>query len=237
MPSFGGVVLHPYLKKRGYSPLDAVRLGLRFDENQQRVLFPVYDENLQLCGFTGRSVMSDRYIGKSSSANPKSRDYGGLQKDRLFLFNPRWKRKPGNSRIILVEGPFDYARCQQAGYRGTHAILGTAVTDHKVNYLIRLNRPVTLFLDNDAAGDAATFGNINIQTGLRENTYLSWAERLFSHVPVWIARYPKSAISDNRKDPDSLTIHEIRHAISSSWLYRGLFFLPEYRKNSDNIPF
>jgi hypothetical protein len=231
--TFGSAIGHPYLKKRGYSWYDAVKLDLQFDEAQQRILFPVYNNRLQLEGYTGRSVMPDRLITKGKGTNPKSRDYFGLQKERLFLYNRRFN---GSQRIILVEGPFDYARLVQAGYYGAHAILGTALTDYKINLLLELNKPVFLFLDNDAAGDAATFGVVNNQTHLRENTHLSWANRLVDQLPVWICQYPKSAEIEGRNDPDSLTIQEIKNAVQNAWLYTGLFSLPEYSNNSD-IPF
>ena len=230
---FGSAVGHPYLKKRGYSWYDAVKLDLQFDEAQQRILFPVHNNRLQLQGYTGRSVLPDRFITKGKGTNPKSRDYFGLQKERLFLFNRRFN---GTQRVILVEGPFDYARLVQAGYYGAHAILGTALTDHKIALLLELNKPVFLFLDNDAAGDAATFGVVNIQTGLRENPHLGWANRLVEHLPVWICQYPKSAELEGRNDPDSLTVQDIRYAVQNAWLYHGLFSLPEYNNNSD-IPF
>jgi hypothetical protein len=231
--TFGSAIGHPYLSKRGYNWYDAFRLGLQYDEAQQRVLFPVYNNQLQLQGYTGRSVMPDRFITKGKGSNPKSRDYFGLPKERLFLYNRRFN---GSQRIILVEGPFDYARVIQAGFYGAHAILGTALTDYKIDILLSLNKPVFLFLDNDAAGDAATFGVVNNDTGLRENAYLSWANRLVQHVPVWICNYPAKAKREGRNDPDSLTTKEIQHSIKNAWLYTGIFSLPEYNKDSD-IPF
>ena len=234
---FGGALGHPYLRKRGYSARDSVLLDLRFDEVQQRILFPVYNQLLQLEGYTGRSVMPDKFITKGSGVNPKSRDYGGLQKERLLLFSKRWAESGRKGRIILSEGPFDYARNVQAGFLGAHAIMGASLTQYKVDYFIELNRPVTLFLDDDVAGDAAMFGNINAETGLRESLHNSWAEQLYKHVPVWIAKYPVKARLENRTDPDSLTVAEIRESIKNAWLYTGRFSLPEYSKTDADIPF
>jgi hypothetical protein len=177
--------------------------------------------------------MPAKFITKGKGRNPKSRDYLGLQKERVFLFNRRFTTA---DRIVLVEGPFDYARLVQAGFRGAHAILGTALTDYKIDILLSYNRPVYLFLDNDAAGDAATFGVVNNQTGLRESPHSAWANRLVEHVPVWVCGYPTAAEQEGRNDPDSLTIHEIRKSIKEAWLYTGLFTLPEYDTGSD-IPF
>lgn len=232
LPKFGSAIGHWYLEKRGYDWRDAFRLRLRFDEAQQRILFPVYNNQLQLEGYTGRSVMPNHLITKGKGTNPKTRDYGGLQKERLFLFN----KNIGTAPIVLVEGAFDYARVYQAGFCGAMAVLGTALTDYKVDIIVAMNRPVFLFLDNDTAGDAATFGVVNRETGLRESTHRAWAERLYQHVPVWLCQYPESAEMEGRGDPDSLTIYEVRSAIKNAKLYRGLFSLPEYSRGSD-IPF
>lgn len=234
---FGSAMSHPYLRNRGYTWRDAWRLGLRYDVIQHRVLFPVFNNRLQLEGYTGRSTMPARFLTKGSGDNPKSRDYGGLDKRRLFLFNPRYYKKAKPSeRLILVEGPFDYARGQQAGFVGTHGILGTALTEWKLNYLIELGRPVFLFMDNDEAGDAAMFGALNREEGYRQSVHLAWAYMLYQHVPVWICQYPQSAIDDERNDPDSLTVNEFRLAVEQAKIYTGN---SEYfgRFSDDDIPF
>lgn len=233
LPSYGSALFHPYLKSRGFSWIDAWRLGLRFDEYQQRILFPVYNNRLQLEGFNGRSVLPKKFLNKK---NPKSRDYNGLDKRRLFMFNPHFYTEKGNHKLILNEGAFDYARGQQAGFLGSHGTMGTAVTDEKINYLIELGRPVFLFFDYDKAGQDAIYGRLNVETGRRDDRHLSWAPRLYSHIPVWICQYPISAIEDGRTDPGTLTAQEYRWGVKHAKIYVGVD--PEAEGKDDSfIPF
>jgi len=233
MPVYGSALLHPYLRTRGLDWRDAWRLGLRYDEVQKRILFPVYNNRLQLEGFNGRSVMPKHYLNKT---NPKSRDYHGLDKRRLFMFNPYFYMNFGKHRLILVEGAIDYARGQQAGFLGTHGTMGTALTEEKIAILCKLGRPVFIFFDNDKAGTDAVFGRFNIKTGTREDRHQSWARRLFTQLPVWICTYPALSIKEERNDPGTLTVKEFRWAVYNAKLYIGAD--PEARLDDDNyVPF
>lgn len=229
---YGSALFHPYLQTRGFGWKDAWRLGLRYDEVQQRILFPVFNNRLQLAGFNGRSVMPDYALNKK---NPKSRDYNGLDKRRLFIFHPAFYNAKGMHRLILTEGAFDYARGQQAGYLGTHATMGTAITDEKITHLRDYGRPVFMFFDNDKAGMDAVYGSYNIQTGTREKRHLSWAHQLYHSVPVWICQYPESAVLDGRNDPGSLTISEFRWGVTHAKLFVGAD--PEASSDAHEIPF
>lgn len=231
--AYGSALFHPYLRTRGLDWRDAWRLGLRFDEYQQRILFPVYNNRLLLEGFNGRSVMPKRLLHKK---NPKSRDYNGLDKRKLFMFNPHFYKNMGKHRLILNEGAIDYARGQQAGFLGAHGTMGTAVTDEKINYLIELGRPVFIFFDYDKAGQDAIYGKLNVETGHRDERHLSWARRLFQHIPVWICQYHPDAIEDNRTDPGTLTVKEYRWGVKHAKIYTGTD--PEAEGKDDNyIPF
>jgi hypothetical protein len=198
-----------YLRKRGYTWIDAWRLGLQYDEFQQRVLFPVFDRNLSLHGYTGRLIRDS-----TDKKNPKTRDYHGLQKENYFLFNPLFYKNRSKQKLVLVEGAFDYARGQQAGYIGTHANLGTAHTEPKLSWITGLGRPVYLFFDNDLAGISAMYGKFNRQS-LKFDDSNGWAPLLATHIPVWVCQYPSTA----SKDPDSLTVQEFRLAVKRAVLY------------------
>lgn len=215
---YSSALMHPYLLTRGLTWRDAWRLGLRFDEYQQRILFPVYNNRLLLEGFNGRSVMPKRLLTKK---NPKSRDYGGLDKRRLFMFLPEFYRNPGKHKLILNEGAIDYARGQQAGFRGAHGTMGTALTEEKVTHLIEYGRPVFIFFDNDKAGQDAVYGRFNVTTSTREDRHNAWAHRLFQHIPVWICQYHPKAIEEERTDPGSLTVSEYRWGVKNAKLFVG----------------
>ena len=231
--TFGTALHHPYLRKRGFTWIDAWRMGLRYDEIQQRILFPIFNNRLQLEGYNGRSVMPKHRLSKP---NPKSRDYGSLNKKELFLFHPAYYGRPDpREKLIIVEGGFDYARGVQADFMGTHCNLGTSITPEKRDYLLQLGRPVMFFFDNDVAGDAALIGNINKVSGVREDRHNAWAYALYQTIPVWICTYPPSAVEEGRNDPGSLTADEFRWGVKNAWLFNGSD--PEAHESADAYGF
>ncbi len=195
-PSAAG---HPYLRDRGVSFSTTIRLGIRYDARQRRVLFPVYTPWGQFAGFTGRAVYAapttnadgDELEADGITPYLKVRDYFGLRKRRLFLSErtirapyptalhngtPSLQRLPGKSRITLVEGIFDYAYFTELGISAPWAILGSALTPEKVAILAALGHPVVLFFDNDKAGqDGATLAKV----------------ALFGKVPLFEVEYPE----------------------------------------------
>ncbi len=72
-----------YLQSRGINGGCAERLGILWDGDEERVLFPVYTPDGGLLGFTGRAVDPGR--------QPKVRDYSGLPKRRAILGAERWQ--------------------------------------------------------------------------------------------------------------------------------------------------
>jgi hypothetical protein len=202
----------PYLSGRGVDWLTSLRLGLRFDELQQRVLFPVWDRYDDFAGFTGRSIRkgNDATRGK----DPKVRDYFGLKKREVLL---RLRgQQPGKK--LISEGLFDYGRAQAFGYRNAHAILGTSITDEKADLLISEGEPVFFLMDNDLAGWQALFG-IPDKDGEGYITDNAWAYRLYKEIPVWIVPYKNHM---DGLDPGSITSKRLFDTmVSKAWLFTG----------------
>lgn len=182
---------HPYLKGRGISAASALGLGLRYDEFQRRILFPVKDEWGQFVGFSGRSTeLPDRVdddgnpLDRGGRPYLKVRDYLELPKRRFFLGENRLRALNAGTicadgraqSIILVEGLLDLARLADLGYRYVLALLGTALTPEKLAKLKRWRRHVIQFMDNDKAGHEATEANIKL---------------LYGQVPVSRVIYPE----------------------------------------------
>jgi hypothetical protein len=203
----------PYLRERGIIYPTHYRLGIRFDPYDQRVLFPVYDHYGQFRGFTGRSIQSrDTW----PSSYPKVKDYLGLNKREVFLGVPPYSYLLTDTPNIIVEGLFDYALLVQAGYPRTRAILGTSLTEEKIEILIAAGEPVYFFMDNDDAGWAALFGTVNPDGDLE--TENAWAYRLYKEIPVWIVPYPQPF---NGKDPGSIPANKIKNYLKRAWLFTG----------------
>ncbi len=199
-----------YLRKRGLSYIDIVRMNIRYDHYRQRVLFPVYDNSDVFRGFTGRSILNRKTWTKEI---PKVKDYYGLNKRELFL-----KLLGKHDGIKLVgEGLFDFATFVRFGYLNSRAILGTALTDEKISILVDEAEPVYFFMDNDLAGWQALFGNIDKDGELE--TLNAWAFRLYREIPVWIVPYKTRLTGE---DPGSISSkEELDRMVRSAWLFTG----------------
>lgn len=206
---YPNVVSLPYLQQRGIRWPTPLTLDLRFDSYQSRILFPCYDRNGKFAGFTGRSIRKERTYSK---ANPKVRDYFGLDKRTLFLRLPHQRVGPK----VISEGLIDFAKAVQSGFRNAHAILGTALTPEKVDILIEEGDPVYFFMDNDLAGWQSLFGVFNGDDELEVDN--AWAFRLYREIPVWIVPYDTPF---DGTDPGSLDEETIRSMVNNAWLFMG----------------
>lgn len=180
-----------YLMKRGIvSKVVCKRLQLRYDPEEGRVLFPVFDRQGQLYGFTGRAC--------SRKTQLRVKDYQGLQKK--FMVLGAHLIRESDDKVVVVEGPFDYAVLQSYGYPAA-ALLGTAFTEEKVQTLVSFGKPIYLFMDNDSPGRDAS---------------LRYAEALIRHVPVFDVAYPPLATG---LDPATLPEKWVHRMIEGADLY------------------
>ncbi len=198
-----------YLQKRGISAQTAENLGILYDPDQRRVLFPVYDLDGGFYGFTGRATHED--------TNIKVRDYAGLKKKWLILGCEHWQQgKP----VIIVEGLFAYAHLHEIGiaeHANIGAIMGNDMTRQKADILIRFDEPTFLILDNDDGGDTGLFGDKPEEKG-------GACHKLYGHVPLFVPAWPtgKPDAAGNpqqdveKDDPDQLTREEVMDMITKS---------------------
>ena len=177
-----------YLHKRDISAFTSDKLGLRWDERQNRILFPIRNPMGDLMGFSGRAI--------ASNVEPKIRDYAGLKKRQHILGSHRWRedKRP----LVIVEGLFGYAHLVELNVEkvaDVGAILGSTLSDKKCDLIIDRNTRTILLIDDDEAGDLCLFGRNNdgaIDKLSRQNFPV--------YTPVWPV---------GKDDPDSLTKHEI----------------------------
>lgn len=213
-----------YLRERGLTYADIVKMDIRYDESQRRVLFPVYSYGL-FYGFTGRSVLHRKTWVKQY---PKVKDYLGLKKREVFLGLP----KPQEGLHIISEGIFDYAIAVKHGYTAARAILGTAITEEKLDILISEGKPVYFFMDNDLAGWQSLYGLIKEDESLDSSN--AWAFRLYNEIPVWIVPYARNM---DGTDPGSLKTKEAYdNHIKRAWLFTGKAPYTEFGEPSNMRP-
>ena len=154
------------LKERKISKNIAVQSGLILERKQKtgyydrfrnRIMFPIFDVNMQVAGFGGR-VMDDampKYMNSPETpVYNKSRILYGLHAAKQFC------RQEGF--VYIVEGYFDFLSLYQHGIKNTVASLGTALTPDHVRILKGYASRMVLVFDSDAAGINAAKRSIKI---------------------------------------------------------------------------
>lgn len=154
------------LKKQKISRKVATQSGLvlerqqnngHYDRFRNRIMFPIFDINMQVAGFGGR-VMDDsmpKYMNSPETpVYNKSRILYGLHAAKQEC------RREGF--VYIVEGYFDFLSLYQHGIHNTVATLGTALTSDHVRILKGYAKKMVLVFDSDAAGISAARRSIKI---------------------------------------------------------------------------
>ncbi len=128
-----------------------------YDRFRNRIMFPIFDVNMQAAGFGGR-VMDDsmpKYMNSPETpVYNKSRILYGLHAAKQHC------RQTG--LVYIVEGYFDFLSLYQNGIKNTVASLGTALTPDHVRILKGYAKKMVLVFDSDAAGISAAKRSIKI---------------------------------------------------------------------------
>jgi hypothetical protein len=191
-----------YLKGRGVTKAAATALDIRYDPDSRRVLFPVYDWEQKLFGFTGRTTLPGPY----GRGHPKVRDYAGLRKERCLLGEHLMQDgKP----TLVVEGLFALAHMVSIGVRGfcnPVATMGSHMSEAQRDILVDAGQPIYLLYDDDAAGDLGMFGP-------DDNPKSNGAVGLLKpHLPTMVCLYPEGIT-----DPDNLTLQQVADMLTTPW--------------------
>jgi len=149
-----------FLIKKGFSAAEVMQAGLvvprkgdgsgYYDKFRGRIIFPFFESDGKIVGFTGRTVIDQEPKYLNSPETPvfnKSNYLYGLDKARTAI------KKQG---AVFVEGQVDVISAHQAGIKNVIATTGTALTTGQLNLLARYTKDVTLCFDSDEAGISAT---------------------------------------------------------------------------------
>jgi len=161
-----GIVLLKSLKKLKVSEGVAAQSGLvlerkqnngYYDRFRNRIMFPIFDINMQVAGFGGR-VMDDampKYMNSPETlVYSKSRILYGLHAAKQFCRQEDF--------VYIVEGYFDFLSLYQHGIKNCVASLGTALTHEHIRILKGYASKMILVFDSDAAGISAAKRSIKI---------------------------------------------------------------------------
>lgn len=128
-----------------------------YDRFRDRIMFPIFDVNMQIAGFGGR-VMNDampKYMNSPETpVYSKSRILYGLHAAKQYC------RQEGF--VYIVEGYFDFLSLYQQGIKNTVASLGTALTSAHIRILKGYAAKMVLVFDSDAAGINAAKRSIGL---------------------------------------------------------------------------
>lgn len=190
-----------YLAGRDISIETMEMLELRYDPDEKRILFPVFDYFKNLYGFTGRAIFEQK--GKKTVA--KVKDYLGLKKERLLLGEQFVNNKP----ILVVEGLFALANMYELAvddFCTPVATMGSRLSRSQANLLIDHDLPVYFLYDNDIAGRQGLFGVYD----KKADKFLGGGaiDALSKHLPVFGCEYPEGV-----DDPDLLTRDQVRNMV------------------------
>ena len=151
------------LQEKGYSKDELVDIGICGDSNnymydtfRNRIMFPLYNLDGQVVGFSGRI-----YNGENESKYVNSKESVIFKKGNLLYNYHRAIKEAREKRsIIVVEGFMDVIRLYSVGIKNVVASMGTAITKEHASLIKHLSQNVILSFDGDKAGEKATISAI-----------------------------------------------------------------------------
>ena len=146
------------LKK--YDENDLLTLGLIkegsekiYDAFENRIIFPIIDEDNNVVGFSGRKYLSDDEKDESIPKYSNSKESEIFKKSNIFYnINNALPYIKSSKQIILTEGFMDTIRMVSIGYKNVVAIMGTAFNKEHLDKILKLKCEVVSNLDQDSAG-------------------------------------------------------------------------------------
>src|SRR5581483_8810031 len=122
-----------------------------YDYFRNRLIFPIRDMRGRVIGFGGRA------LGDGKPKYLYSPQTLLFEKNTvLYAIDMARDAIKQAKQVVIVEGYVDAVIAHQYGTKQTVACIGSAITEKHIQQLKKLTKQVTLALDPDAAGSAAT---------------------------------------------------------------------------------
>ena len=191
------------LLKSGYDKGTLITLGLTNDgENDlfiNRIMFPLFDLNGQVVGFSGRI-----YLTKDSSKYVNSKESPIFKKgELLYNYHNVKEHLKKSDTLIIMEGFMDVIRASTIGIDNCVASMGTAVTKNQALLLKKSANNIVLCFDGDSAGEDATISCAEL---LLKNGVTPKVVRLEEELDPdeYILKYGEEAFKQKINNPISL---------------------------------
>ena len=155
-----------------------IKSGGIYDYFRNRIMFPIRDSRGRVIGFGGRAMGDGqpKYLNSPQTVLfEKNNVLYGMDRAREAIKLAK--------QVVIVEGYVDAVIAHQYGTKQTVACIGSAITEKHIQQLKHLTKQVTLALDPDSAGAAAT------ERGIEEA--LKGFDRAIVPVPVVAGNYVK----------------------------------------------
>ena len=192
--------------------------GKTYDTFQNRIIFPIIDEDNNVIAFSGRKYLSDDLKDNTLSKYSNSRETNIFKKSGTFYnINNALINIKKSKEIIITEGFMDTIRMSTIGYKNVVALMGTAFTREHLDKIIKYKCRVILNLDQDDPGKNAT---------------LSIGEELIkNNIDVSVI------VFDDYKDSDEYIVHKGKDAFDIAYNNRIPFidFKLNYLKSNKNM--
>ena len=131
--------------------------GKIYDTFQNRIIFPIIDEENNVIGFSGRIYLSNDLKDKELNKYSNSKENIIFRKSGTFYnINNALINIKKSKEIVITEGFMDTIRMASIGYKNVIALMGTAFNNEHLEKILKYKCKVILNLDQDDAGKKAT---------------------------------------------------------------------------------
>ncbi len=122
-----------------------------YDYFRNRLIFPIRDIRGRVIGFGGRALgdTKPKYLNSPQTILFEKNTV-------LYAIDMAKDAIKQVGQVVIVEGYVDAVIAHQYGTKQTVACIGSAITEKHIQQLKKMTKQVTLALDPDAAGSAAT---------------------------------------------------------------------------------
>jgi DNA primase len=166
-----------------------------YDYFRNRIIFPIRDIRGRVIGFGGRAL-GDNHPKYLNSPQTQLFEKNNV----LYALDMARDAIKAAKQVIIVEGYVDAVIAHQYGTKQTVACIGSAITEKHIQQIKKLTKQVTLALDPDEAGMAAT------EHGIQEA--LKAFDRTIVPVPLTAERRPMRSSGYKREPRGMIRLEE-----------------------------
>lgn len=131
--------------------------GRYYDTFQDRIIFPIIDENNNVIAFSGRKYTNEDLNNNTLPKYSNTKETDIFKKSEVFYnINNAINEIKKKREIVITEGFMDTIRMSSVGYKNVVAIMGTAFTEKHLEKIKKWKCKVILNLDQDDAGVKGT---------------------------------------------------------------------------------